>query len=125
LEVLERPAKGKIFFTSKSWYTFRQLLNHEDNMIVLEGHLVHPQAAFVGEAGAGEQIELPAMPGAARISPSRPQTHSPGADGRVMPPKTRTVSIVIMQDDKIVDVVFESMGIKRLSASLTNLFVVK
>ncbi|HJR80420.1 MAG TPA: hypothetical protein VJ821_10135 [Anaerolineales bacterium] len=39
-------------------------LNHDDNLIVLDSHLVHPQPAFVGQAGAGEQIEFPAMPGA-------------------------------------------------------------
>ena len=38
--------------------------NHDDNLIVLDVHLVQPQPAFVGETGAGEQIELPAMPGA-------------------------------------------------------------
>jgi hypothetical protein len=38
--------------------------NHDDNLIVLDSHLVHPQPASVGQAGAGEQIELPAMPGA-------------------------------------------------------------
>lgn len=39
-------------------------LHHHDNLIVLDSHLIHSQPASVGQAGAGEQIELPAMPGA-------------------------------------------------------------
>src|SRR5215207_9217810 len=38
-------------------------LNHDHNLIVFDSHLVHPQPASIGQAGAGEQIELPAMPG--------------------------------------------------------------
>ncbi len=37
-------------------------LNYDDDLVVLDRYLVHPQSAFVGQAGTGEQIELPAMP---------------------------------------------------------------
>src|SRR5215216_5109273 len=40
-----------------------QQLKRNANLIILDSHLVHTQPASVGQAGAGEQIELPAMPG--------------------------------------------------------------
>jgi hypothetical protein len=41
----------------------QSILNHDNNLIALDSHLVHAQPAFVGETSAGEQVELPAMPG--------------------------------------------------------------